>query len=172
MPPCEQILYVGDEIVTFRWHDETMVPGVLQAQIYGFCVTPDKRVILVRDSGEDRFTLPGGQIEPGESAEDALRREVREEAQVQIHDIALLGSLEVAIRCLVDAEVKQHQQQLRFICRVDYVREFIPNFGGFETCERLLVPPSMLPSYIDWMGQFTGKTQFEAFIHKLENIIW
>lgn len=44
---------------------------------------PDGRVLLVRfvnpDTGEEFWTTPGGGIDPGESLEDAIGRELREE---------------------------------------------------------------------------------------------
>jgi 8-oxo-dGTP pyrophosphatase MutT (NUDIX family) len=44
---------------------------------------PEGRVLLVRfvnpDTGEQFWTTPGGGIDPGESLDDAVRRELREE---------------------------------------------------------------------------------------------
>lgn len=43
---------------------------------------PDGRTLLVREDG--RWLAPGGEVEPGESHTEALRREVREETGVNI----------------------------------------------------------------------------------------
>jgi ADP-ribose pyrophosphatase YjhB (NUDIX family) len=43
-----------------------------------------EQVLLVRLAGEDFWFLPGGRVEQGESAADALRRELREELDVAI----------------------------------------------------------------------------------------
>ena len=51
----------------------------------------DNHVLAVRKSGTQRFMLPGGKLEPGESAYDAAVREVSEEIGVDIHDLELLG---------------------------------------------------------------------------------
>lgn len=48
------------------------------------------RLLLVRHV-EGRWQLPGGAIDPGEKPEDALRRECREEASVDISITRLLG---------------------------------------------------------------------------------
>jgi 8-oxo-dGTP pyrophosphatase MutT (NUDIX family) len=50
-------------------------------------VDPDGRVLLVRfvnpDTGEEFWTTPGGGLGPGESMDDALRRELREETGLE-----------------------------------------------------------------------------------------
>ncbi len=52
-------------------------------------LTPSHEVLLVRFEFPDgtRWALPGGGLEPGESAADALRRELAEEAG--LHDAAI-----------------------------------------------------------------------------------
>lgn len=47
-------------------------------------VDADNRVLLVRKRGTTAFMQPGGKVDPGESALDALRREVAEELGVSV----------------------------------------------------------------------------------------
>lgn len=49
------------------------------------------RVLAVRKRGTDRFMLPGGKLEPGESAAAAAVREVREEIGLEVTDVEPLG---------------------------------------------------------------------------------
>jgi ADP-ribose pyrophosphatase YjhB (NUDIX family) len=58
-------------------------PEHATTQAYGFCFTPDGRVVLVQ-AHDGFFNLPGGQLEPGETAADALGREVAEEASARV----------------------------------------------------------------------------------------
>ena len=48
-----------------------------------------KNAIFATEKGDGEFKgyweFPGGKVEPGESLEEALRREIREELQVEIH---------------------------------------------------------------------------------------
>lgn len=51
----------------------------------------DGHVLTVRKRGTHRFMLPGGKLEPGESAHAAAVREVREEIGVEVDALVLLG---------------------------------------------------------------------------------
>jgi 8-oxo-dGTP pyrophosphatase MutT (NUDIX family) len=49
-----------------------------------FCLVRDGRLLTVRKTGSSRFMLPGGKIDPGESAREAAVREVMEEVGVDV----------------------------------------------------------------------------------------
>ena len=52
---------------------------------------PEGRILLLRSHKfNDLYTIPGGHIELGETAEEALRREVKEETGLEVYDIAFL----------------------------------------------------------------------------------
>lgn len=42
------------------------------------------KILSVRSHGRDRFYLPGGKIDPGETAQAAIRREINEELGVRL----------------------------------------------------------------------------------------
>lgn len=54
----------------------------------------DGRVALMYFARDGFYKLPGGVVDPGESIRDALVREVREEAGIEISDIVDLGIVE------------------------------------------------------------------------------
>src|SRR4051812_42213179 len=54
----------------------------------------DRRILAARSRGKDAYYLPGGKREPGESDEEALIREIREELAVDLvpETLALAGT--------------------------------------------------------------------------------
>ena len=68
-------------------HDLLLAPAAAA------CIRDDgRRVLLVRRSdGANLWGFPGGAIEPGERADQALVREVREEIGLEVEPVALIG---------------------------------------------------------------------------------
>ena len=60
------------------------------------CVITDEAgdIVLIRRKHEpfkDSYALPGGFVEVGETVEDACRREVKEETNLELYDMRLVG---------------------------------------------------------------------------------
>jgi len=65
------------------------------AAVAGLIFDEQERLLLIqrgREPGKGLWDLPGGFTDPGESAEDALRREVREELGLEIAGVRYLAS--------------------------------------------------------------------------------
>lgn len=52
----------------------------------GLLVIKDRKVLMTKERGKDLFQLPGGGMEEGESTEDTLKREVKEELGLEIEN--------------------------------------------------------------------------------------
>ena len=63
----------------------------------GAVVRRGSQILLIQrgqDPVQDRWSVPGGRVEPGERLVDAARREVREEVGIDIEVGALVGVVE------------------------------------------------------------------------------
>lgn len=72
------------------WHNTTHPPPGTNHGAAAICVVNDGRVVLVSRDGV-LWGLPGGQPDPGETPEQALAREVLEEAEADVVTARLLG---------------------------------------------------------------------------------
>lgn len=166
-----EVIEKEDGQITYIWHPGIIPPNIPVQQVYGFAHTSDNLVALVRDKGEMRFTPPGGAVESGESVEEALVREFKEEVQFIPKNIKLLGSLEV-INPNAIIEIQKHNLQVRYVCVPETMTEFIPGKDGFETEERIFVHYTDLPHYLGFVQKYTtGKIQYEMLKDYLERKI-
>jgi len=79
----------GPRVTMTRMHEIPDDPGRRGA--VAVCLRDDRRMLVIRRArsvvAPGAYCFPGGGIEPGESEEDALRREFREEINVAVHPI-------------------------------------------------------------------------------------
>jgi 8-oxo-dGTP pyrophosphatase MutT (NUDIX family) len=112
-------------------------------QSYGFCFTADGLVVLVQ-AHDDFWNLPGGQLEPGETARDALIREVAEEACAQVIDCRYLACQHVWDPEAPDGRTSHYQTRWWARVRLD------PWEPRHETIRRFPVPPHQVLSTLSW----------------------
>ncbi len=130
------------------WHSEGDLPPRNEiTQVSAIRFSPDDRVVVVSADGRD-WAIPGGHPENGESCEETLRREVREESCCEVDRFCLLGWQHV--RDLADNSV---HYQLRYCCRVR-VRRFRPEH---EIRYRSLVSPREFLSVLGYGDSVIAK---------------
>lgn len=133
-------------------------------QSYGLCLNQSGDVIIVRSPkfNNNKWLLPGGTLEKGETPEETLHREVMEEADIKIKDLFLIGGQ----RCYyLDKPKEKTNSQLRFACLVsDLLPQTIDPDNGFMV-ERRFVKLEELNSFIKWgsVGEHLAKRAKDWF---------
>jgi ADP-ribose pyrophosphatase YjhB (NUDIX family) len=80
----------GGQDILVTWFPAHDVPEGKRHGSAGICVTDNNEIVLITPDGKN-WGFPGGRPEDDESWEETLRREVREEACVEVRNARLLG---------------------------------------------------------------------------------
>ena len=119
-------------------------PRALTIQSSGFCFTDSGKITLVSD---DRgWALPGGYPEKGETLEEALVREIGEEACAEVLDHVYIGSLKNIEITPVNEGQPGIFYQARYWARVKN-SQFTPLF---EMTNRTEIDPEKFVEMIRW----------------------
>ncbi len=140
---------------TATWLDPPFQPDIDYVdQAYGVCFTEAGQILLICSHDVDGVTpywnLPGGGLDPGETLEQCLAREVAEEACARVTDCRYIGCQRVDD--LQHPDGPQSYYQARLWARVELDR-WDPRH---ETFERRLVPPGEFLAVLAWGDALTA----------------
>jgi len=134
-------------------------------QVYGVVFNSNGEILIQR-RGDRAWCLPGGTVEENETAEQTLRREVIEEADVTIINPILLGGQRVQFPGGHNPNPSKRGgddfYQLRFYGEVDEILPQTPDPDHGIINERLFVEQSEINEYLHW--GVTGKVIFDQAI--------
>lgn len=141
----ETAIYLGKpyELIYKDADDFSKLPYEKCQQAYGICFYKGK-VILGFSRRMNKWSLIGGTIEPNETFEDALSREIKEESNMK-----LLKSWPIGYQKVVDSNI----YQLRYACLVEPYGPFIADPDATEDngVDRIIaINPSEFNTYISW----------------------
>jgi ADP-ribose pyrophosphatase YjhB (NUDIX family) len=80
-------------LLKFAYQAYTMLVLVFKPHTVGvrILLVKDDNILLVKHTYQDKWYIPGGMVERGESVEDAVRREAQEELGARLDHIELFG---------------------------------------------------------------------------------
>ncbi len=109
--------------------------------VHAYCFYKDKLVVVYAEN-KGYWTPPGGRVEPGETAREAVSREVKEEANMKVLKHGFIGYQDIA-------EPKGLLSQTRSVCIVEPYGPFIADPDG-DITKIELIDPSDYKKYFDW----------------------
>ena len=112
-------------------------------QAYGVAFCGDEMVIGYGGNKKD-WGLIGGTVEPGETFEETLAREIKEESNMEV-----LSALPIGYQKVTDTRDGSHCFQLRYACKVKPFGPFTGDPAGGIT-EIKLIDPKEYKKYFDW----------------------
>ena len=115
--------------------------GKILEAVHGFCFYGDSMVVVYADN-KKYWTLPGGHIEDGESIEEAVVREVKEESNMKVLYQDLIGYQDIF-------EPGRIVRQTRSFCIVEPYGDFVADPDG-DITEIKLIDPHDYKQYFDW----------------------
>lgn len=134
-------------------------------QVYGVVFNLDG-MILIQRRGDRAWCLPGGTVEENETAEQTLRREVIEEADVTIINPVLLGGQRVQFPGGHNPNPSKRGgddfYQLRYYGEVDEILPQTPDPDHGIINERLFVDQDKINDFLNW--GITGQVIFDQAI--------
>ena len=102
----------------------------------------DKKIVLIeraKDPGKGKLDLPGGFVDPKESAEEAIKREIKEELRIGLRELRYLGSYPNIYKY---EDVIYHTCDLFFYSKIDALPT---DFDKTEIEELILINPFKIP---------------------------
>ena len=137
---------------------------ILTTQTMTFVLSENKKFYLVKDFGEDFYSLLGGGCFLKENNEECVRREITEEAQFEVDNLTLLGTV------LVDVKkgdlVLSKTKQLRYLAKAKDVFDFKDDERK-EIEERILVDFDFMKQNVKLLKNKTGQEILKDLKNKL-----
>ncbi len=112
------------------------------AAAVGVILEYDRKILLTirgKEPGKGKLDLPGGFIDPEESAEDAAKREIKEELKIDIGTLQYLGSF---------PNIYEYKDVVYNVCDLFFysrINTLVTDFDRVEIEELVLVNPSEIP---------------------------
>ena len=113
---------------------------ILQA-VHAFCIC-DSKLVVVCAAEKGYWAPPGGGIEPGETYEEAVIREVKEETNMKVLSQKFIGYQDIY-------EPDRIVRQTRSVCIVEPYGPFVSDPDG-DVTEIKLIDPVDYKQYFDW----------------------
>jgi ADP-ribose pyrophosphatase YjhB (NUDIX family) len=138
-PSCGSRDIVFDDMKEFSCRDCSYTYYHNVAAAVGAILEHDKKIVLIRrgkEPAKGKLDLPGGFVDPKETAEEAVKREIKEELKISVGTLKYLGSYP---NIYTYKGVPYNTCDLFFYCKIDALPV---SFDRTEIEELVVINPS------------------------------
>lgn len=119
------------------------LPHELCKQTYAVCFY-DGKIVIVKHGEKNHWGLIGGTVEKGETFEEALKREIQEESNME-----MLSCLPVGYQKVIDTRDNSYIYQLRYVAIAKPYGPFVSDPAASIT-EIKIIAADDYKKYFDW----------------------
>jgi ADP-ribose pyrophosphatase YjhB (NUDIX family) len=141
----KQILKVKSGTYELTWcdsHDFSKIKPI--EQVYGVCFTKQGKICIIKNP-RNHWSLPGGKPKKNETFEETLKREVGEEADIEIKNIKPLGYQKIYHK-----EENKTEYQLRYVAIISKINPQTIDPAENKITERKLIKPEDFMKITKW----------------------
>lgn len=136
-------------------------------QVYAVWINAQDEILVIYESGQGQWKIPGGTPEAGETPEQTLARELLEEADVVLGQMLPIGVQKVEA-FFPNNDHPQVYYQWRFTGRIEKIFPQTPDPATGKIYERRFIPKSEINQVVNWGNP--GKAMFATAANVIEKI--
>lgn len=151
-----------------KWSEDVDINILKNAkQVNGILFNNEGKILIINIVGN--WQLPGGHIEKGESYEEGLRREISEEADIEVEDITPFGYLRVAE--IKEGILQPESIQLYCLTKVKRLNKQTVDPCYNKISKRKFIDSEKFTTYIPWgnIGNHIANRSKELFLDRNTN---
>jgi len=106
----------------------------------------ENKLVLVYAAKKDSWSMPGGGLEEGETLEECITREIKEETNMKVLELFPLG-----YDTFTNPETQKKIYQARFVAKVEPYGPFVIDLDPEQDISAIkLIEPLEYKKYFDW----------------------
>ena len=137
-------------------------------QVYGVVFNDSGEILIARESSDNKWQIPGGTPESNENPANTLKRELKEEVDVEVKGLIPLGVQKTKMPGNPNKKAGDLFYQVRYIALLDKLLSQTPDPDRGNIWERKFINSSKITEVINWGS--AGDAMFKDAISLFKSI--